>query len=1391
MTAQLLDRLRKGEAVDAGYSFRFMDEPSPPRARPEKSSTNRFERLIGKARRTSKVRTSARFADIPDHVATISSEDLRTVLVERWSSEMGLASSVTIRGLKIDGNLDLRRLTAGSLDLIDCWVDGDILAEASTLDRLSLTRTIVKRLDVTDARITSIKLDRAGIETAVEAARLNLLGHLDFIAIEPAPGSAPSINLADAIVTGSAALTTKMSKPAMMLDKIGGLFELNADRAKFSSNLSLSHGFFSRINLEDCSIEGSFFADGLFILEKISLRRSEIKGILFSNDLKGLQDKFNIYLDELRVGGTVNLISTGGIENRAKISGINLFTLGNLTIFNGYLHGINLKNSIINGSFDLRSTYSSMIDISDAVINGILDLQRASASNILCARSHISGAVRAIYLGSEKGPLNFQLDGARLDGDLLLHDNDAPEDQGLIISGIGIVIGGRISIKDRKISEAEFHIARISGSFVLSGVKLIKISLYESHIGGELIFNEIIVDTEEGICNLNSIEVRGICFFKESNIKCSLELIDARLNSGLFCENLTIETESIDSCLNISRSEISGPIQLLHSRFKGMLAGSCIDASELSAKSLWLSNHDIGGMVDLQNARFIFGITIGGGRIEADRISLNLTGTVLGGDLLFLPIDIQEPAEGSVSKDKRSDTSNASLFGTLLMDRTNIGGALVPLALEATAPHDGPAIYAHGAKIGAVRIEYRPGSATSASSDAMPNVESNAQVFVRPESVVTSDPAETSSPDQAEIGIEDVQLSVRSGPHQASASVKPLVKTVAPLDGARPDKVEKVADSGPEDRVDQILPSEPPSTVRKDASLRTKGPIAFIGCEIDNQLELEGLDVSAWFGTNRWGGTAILLRDTTVRTRMNIGGIPDASLKKRSDGPDVDDIRNEIHGQIAIIDSEIIGRVTFSNLRGLAPTQCTADVGEGSRFIYMRNCRCEADVVFYDLERTGHASRKSQGECDIFGQVDLLHCRIQGDIELGRTAIRPLAQSLEASEQDSTPIKTICTSLCYAHGVPSQSTMMSLYNTKIEGDLILSSAATSDDRIGTLNLSGFSARTVRGTDLVPESETFGKPSDPATLLGGEPSYTHRPAHQACGQSGCQARSDEDGPLLKSGVSLLLDGANFERFDNPFDELLWLRRSNHPSLSSDGTFFPPDTEPYERAAILLRAAGRPEQARAVIREAERLKSKNARMILTQGLRRFRALGQGDQGYVPAKDEVDLPVKSWLILRHSTKRTRDALRSGLRSLWDLMEQKAHQIFGFCFGYGYSSRRALGTLLSLLALGTVGTMSAQHYDLLVSKSDKPSVAVCKQQNALLFAADAMLLGIDVGPQARCDYVQSLPANVEGRNDEFINARRWNRLASAILDGYGLISALALLFASLTFSGIFRRDK
>jgi hypothetical protein len=235
-------------------------------------------------------------------------------------------------------------------------------------------------------------------------------------------------------------------------------------------------------------------------------------------------------------------------------------------------------------------------------------------------------------------------------------------------------------------------------------------------------------------------------------------------------------------------------------------------------------------------------------------------------------------------------------------------------------------------------------------------------------------------------------------------------------------------------------------------------------------------------------------------------------------------------------------------------------------------------------------------------------------------------------------------------------------------------------------------------------------------------------------SGCSLRTFEDGRRGEAwgDVKLKLDGCNYQRFDDTGGRLSWLQRQRRRDRTS---------ESYHVAAKALHAAGQYNQAHDILSHAMTIEQVR-RPLAWPGILFWGGLF--DYGYGALRAGL-LVLAFWLFGGWATERLIDA--SVLTS---------------------SERQQLVVAQPTDSAALGEASAAEPRSGGAERSPQLAHARCNV-DPLAYAADAMLIGIDLGPEERCQ----------------VDARfEWLKTV------YGLISTLWLVLTTLTFNRVLRRQ-
>jgi hypothetical protein len=577
------------------------------------------------------------------------------------------------------------------------------------------------------------------------------------------------------------------------------------------------------------------------------------------------------------------------------------------------------------------------------------------------------------------------------------------------------------------------------------------------------------------------------------------------------------------------------------------------------------------------------------------------------------------------------------------------------------------------------------------------------------------------------------------------------------------------------------------------------GAIAIIQSTMDRVCDFEATWIKHATDTrSSWDGVAFFLRDSQIGAGLLLSG---------------GDERRELKGLIALRNSTIGGTLELFHADIIAPKSCaipslsaetlptgsteTMEVSataspttknthagkrrnnnllEGQKQIKKKLSRREAIQMYQvkvqsDLkldDRRG-VKDKIRSPARICGVAAIEHCEILGDLTIGNADFAPRDAwnivDLEVKEQKSAGKSVELKFKNDAHVDPAQPAL-SLRGTRIEGDLYIRNGkrgsfleklgGAKDEKPLRLGLVSLVSAKLRSFDDFERGNS-------KDLWGYFPVVNRR--------------------RLVKGVMLDLDGCEYGRFKR--EGVLrgkWLERQFPANwrLTKKSRF---SFDSYETAARMLREGGHHSQARR---------------IATAGLR----------------------MELWT---HAVPHA--APRWGLLAAW--LQWLASFFFWILYDFGYGARRAVVILAAWLAFGWYLTGQAESAHVLIEKpaaialpaetqrsaqsaapqaapiappparqaaaqpppqangesTTPPSPPTPCTENSWAYAADAMVVGIDLGIDDRCDFVDETQP-IWGLKLDAPGLR-------ALKLAYGLLAGFFTLMATLTFSGILRRDK
>lgn len=569
-----------------------------------------------------------------------------------------------------------------------------------------------------------------------------------------------------------------------------------------------------------------------------------------------------------------------------------------------------------------------------------------------------------------------------------------------------------------------------------------------------------------------------------------------------------------------------------------------------------------------------------------------------------------------------------------------------------------------------------------------------------------------------------------------------------------------VSDTFTSQRIEGAVAFEPRDNKEKRVSgLDARGAVAFIQTTIEGDVGFEGGNFVAPLASS-WGGYTLLLRGSQISGRVNLC----AGRKGMATEPFFSKGQIDI-GQCVIGQGLDLGGGTFEvatrprlDPPSRAPTALDAVGAKITGPVFLRR---------HDKSRSDDEAAR------VRGALDFDRATIVGDFRILDATFAP---GEHGKRHDAAlDAETDNREFHYKRDV-----VLSLRNTVIDGDFLIESPVKSDakhPRRGIVNLTGAKLRAI--------VDNGGRAWGTQPLI-------------------------KDG-RLREGVQLRLEGCVYERLQledasiaearvsrrSPacFDRRWWLMRQ-FPALKRHAR-----CEGGDLGAVKFKRSSWARNHRTRFPEGERVRSET----YEQAARVLRRGGYHDMARQVAIEGMNVERRSGAMQGQFVAR------------------RMHWLHGAFYGYGYSGIRAFWTLFALLAIGTLCAWVQMSSGRIVDAESlkQGRLQACTSETPLLYAVDAMLVGIDLGPEERCTFSAKLTAPTDfslgtrpllgdgleplsrqissawaGFMDLGVAPLKLGVLFSPPVQQvagmiFSLLGSIALLLAALTFTGALRRDK
>lgn len=465
----------------------------------------------------------------------------------------------------------------------------------------------------------------------------------------------------------------------------------------------------------------------------------------------------------------------------------------------------------------------------------------------------------------------------------------------------------------------------------------------------------------------------------------------------------------------------------------------------------------------------------------------------------------------------------------------------------------------------------------------------------------------------------------------------------------------------------------------------TRGAIAFIQCNVAGGCRLQGAQLEPYvsgaidIAESDWVGIAFWMRDCKVDGPLRLTTANPATPRGQ---------RPDIKGLVSVRNTVVSGDLELWGARfhALESAAATKRFSSYATAIELLGVHVKHDLRF-DEPPPPSTRVKGETAAHIEGAAILGGCRIDGDVVLGQTSWTGKPRDDEKKEAGSR--------IAEACDLPI---VLSFCNSEIGGDIRIKSVEGKDQRVGVVDLTGAKLRAFL--------------DDGGRAWGDKPDVDFK-----------------DGRFeAKTGVGLLLDGCNYQRFAGGGSRLNWLKRQQPTGLPMIGGLrWPQYSEPHHTAARVLHAGGNYLQAREALGAG-------------LGLRKFF-------GYNVVW-ATGLLIALFLI--------------GWGGAWAMMEPN-----------GAAAESAQVTALEA---------AEQAPEQEASQAPVRSRA-CDSDFAAAYAIDAMLVGINLGPEERCSL---------GEHDSrtFFGVTLGPQWLYLLKLGYGIVSTIFLVLFTLAWTRFFRRE-
>lgn len=1036
----------------------------------------------------------------------------------------------------------------------------------------------------------------------------------------------------------------------------------------------------------------------------------------------------------------------------------------------------------LSSSLSLLNCKVALLDFAHTRIEGSVTIDQTNVDrSVDFQHAQIRGSIQSRGLSGPRGGgrASLDLNEARVGGAVLIHGFGGTSPLGL--NAINCSVGGGWRMLGFRATIMDMRGITVGGDLHLYRGTCERVDIALSAIEGGLICRRL-----RGTEDKDELDATGALITKYDG---DVDATGSSIGATSYIDDCALRTVLFDS------AQVNGSLQWIRSNLATARWQNLEVAAELYVLQCEISEGVWGDSLCLKNGSLQF---VGG---VIGKEGCNLRHADIAGSVEFL--------EDSY---KRLEDPNAEapalqlvVKGTINLDHARIRGALRFVNTLVQNPKHRVALYATGASL--------DGGIEAQSDTPVPKIETVAAPGLTEQSKENEERLRAA---------EKLQITKQQAPRPASDESEESRLASSQLGSILAESRSQVSSST------EAL--EIPILVEKPGLRTTGGGVAFLSCTIGSRCNFEGAEIQGYAFSdesdinNRWKSIAFWMRDCKVLGPLRLTSAPAEVVAGRAakEGKDLNPGHsNNIKGLVGIRNSEIEGNLELYGASFDAPEFCL-----GASYAYS-NARVAIEIVGSHIGHDVHfddpppPQQVKAPASRLTGAALIRRCHIRGDVHLGeaiwnsshpRTARPEEAARTAARKRD-------------ASGMPIA---MSFRDTIIEGDVRLRRRVETGD--------GKSQRTVnKRLGIVDFTGTRLRAFDD----GGGDAWGDMPEVTPGG--------DHDWLMVK-GVGLRLEGCQFTRLGGRGARAEWLRRQwpqnraamlrHIPNMlgltkKMGSTLGNPDwprfnPEPNHIAAKALQAAGRHSEAYVVWRSAIRyellsfstflpilhpLEKDVGNLSPDMAKQRIVALAiVAIAGFLSLylANRQAWPVLIWILLGATGLASIVALGL-LRDLGRFLEfclaaliWAANFIYWAAFGWGYSSNRAVLSIIILAVVGFSFSSSMMRDEVLVSRAyvdaseqglrDLPP-RKCTTDSALGYTIDSMIVGVDLGPETRCTLALKPPDSMYSPVHWFEvigTARKEERQQNLnfLKLVYSIVSSITLVLATLTFTRVLRRE-